>query len=144
MYIIFLIKIVDGAILRWIKSCVHANWTKYDIIMYYPLQTLTTPQQQELPVLEEEEVEEESHDKEDTPLESEEPTGQPAVEDDQSCDQNEDKPANQNNETLSEFLSNEVAYASSRHKAGVLPPHGLPCLRELLRFLISIINTTDR
>ena len=61
-----------------------------------------------------------------------------------SCDLNEDDPTNQNNGTALEVVSNDVACASSRHKAGVLPPHGLPCLRELLRFLISIINTTDR
>ena len=95
-------------------------------------------------MLEEEEVDEESHDNEATPPESEEPTEQSAVQDDQSHDQPVDKLTNQSNGMLSEFLSSEVAYASSRHKAGVLPPHGLPCLRELLRFLISIINTTDR
>ena len=63
---------------------------------------------------------------------------------DESRDQPGDKLTNQNNGILSEIVSNDVACASSRHKAGVLPPHGLPCLRELLRFLISIINTTDR
>ena len=97
-------------------------------------------------MVEEEEVDEESHDNDATPLEieSEEPTEQAAVDDNQSHDQSEGKLTNQSNGMLSDFLSSEVAYASSRHKAGVLPPHGLPCLRELLRFLISIINTTDR
>ena len=94
--------------------------------------------------MEEEEVDEESHDNEAKPPESEEPTEQSPVDDDQSHDQPEDKPTNQSNGMLSEFLSSEVACVSSRHKAGVLPPHGLPCLRELLRFLISIINTSDR
>ena len=113
----------------------------------FPMQTLTTAQQ-ELPVLEEEEAEEEeSHDIQELPAESAESAEQPksaTSAEDESHDQTEDKLANQNDGTLSEFMSNEVACASSRHKAGVLPPHGLPCLRELLRFLISIINTTDR
>lgn len=106
------------------------------------VQTLTTPLQ-ELPVLEEEEVEEdESHDNQAPPTENREPTDQSEVPtDDQSHDRTEGKLTSG---TLSEFLSNDVACASSRHKAGVLPPHGLPCLRELLRFLVSIINATDK
>ena len=117
---------------------------------YYNIhtQTLTTAQQ-ELPVLEEEEdaEEQQSHDKDETPpTDNKETAEQVETSEDQSRDQMENKLTNQSNgSALTEFLSNEVACASSRHKASVqLPPYGLPCLRELLRFLISIINSTDR
>ena len=103
-------------------------------------QTLTTPQQ-ELPALQEEE---ESQETQEPPADSADLAEQPENAEDESHDQAEDKLTNQNNGILSEIVSNDVACASSRHKAGVLPPHGLPCLRELLRFLNSIINTTDR
>ena len=117
----------------------------FDLILYtWFVQTLTTAQQ-ELPVLEEEEVEgvdSMSNDKDESPpTENEEPTEQSEAPENQSHDLAENKLSNG---TLSEFLSNEVACASSRHKAGVLSPYGLPCLRELLRFLISIINSSDR
>ena len=108
------------------------------------VQTLTTPQQ-ELPALQEEETEEEeSQEGQVPPAESADSVEQPENTEDELHDQSEDKLTNQNNGALSEIVSNDVACASSRHKAGMLPPHGLPCLRELLRFLISIINTTDR
>ena len=131
--------------LLWLSHSVLSNLVSLLFPSTLYIQTLTTPQQ-ELPVLEEEEVEEdESHDNEAPLTENREPTDQCEVPtDDQSHDQTEGKLTNQNNGTLSEFLSNDVACASSRHKAGVLPPHGLPCLRELLRFLISIVNATDK
>ena len=88
--------------------------------------------------------EEESQETQEPPADSADLAEQPENAEDESHDQAEDKLTNQNNGILSEIVSNDVACASSRHKAGVLPPHGLPCLRELLRFLISIINTTDR
>ena len=107
------------------------------------VQTLTTPQQ-ELPALQEEEAEEEeSQETQEPPAENAESAEQ-SKSADESRDQAKDELTNQNDGILSEIVSNDVACASSRHKAGVLPPHGLPCLRELLRFLISIINTTDR
>lgn len=114
------------------------------IVFFHLVQTLTTPQQ-ELPVLQEEEAEEEeSQEPQEPPAENAESAEQPESAEDESHDQSEDKLTNHSNGILSEIVSNDVACASSRHKAGVLPPHGLPCLRELLRFLISIINATDR
>lgn len=43
-----------------------------------------------------------------------------------------------------EFVSGDVFSATSRHKHGTLVPYGLPCVRELLRFLVSIINMRER
>ena len=43
-----------------------------------------------------------------------------------------------------EFVSSDVCYVTSRHKHGTLAPYGLPCIRELLRFLVSIINMRER
>ena len=43
-----------------------------------------------------------------------------------------------------EFVSSDVCYVTSRHKHGTLVPYGLPCIRELLRFLVSIINMRER
>ena len=37
-----------------------------------------------------------------------------------------------------------VAIAPHRHKPGTMCPYGLPCVKELLRFLTSIINVTER
>ncbi|XP_064404547.1 Golgi-specific brefeldin A-resistance guanine nucleotide exchange factor 1-like isoform X2 [Halichondria panicea] len=37
-----------------------------------------------------------------------------------------------------------VAIAPHRHKPGALCPYGLPCVKELLRFLTSIINTSEK
>lgn len=37
-----------------------------------------------------------------------------------------------------------VAIAPHRHKAGGRSPYGLPCVRELLRFLTSIINNDEK
>lgn len=42
------------------------------------------------------------------------------------------------------FISSDVISATSRHKHGTLVPYGLPCVRELLRFLASIINMRER
>lgn len=42
------------------------------------------------------------------------------------------------------FVSSDVISATSRHKHGTLVPYGLPCIRELLRFLASIINMRER
>ena len=95
--------------------------------------------------MEEETEEEESQETREPPVDSADSAEQPDVNaEDESHDQTEDNLTNQNSGTLSEIVSNDVACASSRHKAGILPPHGLPCLRELLRFLISIINSLDR
>ena len=44
---------------------------------------------------------------------------------------------------VSEFASGEVFNAATRHKHSSTP-YGLPCVRELVRFLISIINVRDR
>ena len=43
-----------------------------------------------------------------------------------------------------EFVSSDVITATSRHRQGTLTPYGLPCVRELLRFLVSIINVKER
>ena len=43
-----------------------------------------------------------------------------------------------------QFVSSDVISAVSRHKHGTLAPYGLPCVRELLRFLVSIINMRER
>ena len=43
-----------------------------------------------------------------------------------------------------EFVSGDVFSAVSRHKQGTLLPYGLPCVRELLRFLVSLINMRER
>ncbi|CAI8046654.1 Golgi-specific brefeldin A-resistance guanine nucleotide exchange factor 1 [Geodia barretti] len=43
-----------------------------------------------------------------------------------------------------EFVSSDVITATSRHRQGTLAPYGLPCVRELLRFLVSIINVKER
>ena len=44
-----------------------------------------------------------------------------------------------------DFVSSDVCFVSSRHKHVSSPvPYGLPCVRELLRFLVSIINSRDR
>ena len=43
-----------------------------------------------------------------------------------------------------EFVSSDVIAATSRHRHGTLAPYGLPCVRELLRFLVSIINMKER
>ena len=43
-----------------------------------------------------------------------------------------------------EFVSSDVIAAASRQKQGTLAPYGLPCVRELLRFLVSIINIRER
>lgn len=37
-----------------------------------------------------------------------------------------------------------VAMAPLRHKPGAMSPYSLPCVRELLRFLTSIVNTAER
>ncbi len=43
------------------------------------------------------------------------------------------------------LVSSDICYVSSRHKHGSSPqPYGLPCVRELLRFLISITNPRDK
>ena len=43
-----------------------------------------------------------------------------------------------------EFVSGDVFSGTSRHRHGTLVPYGLPCVRELLRFLVSIINMRER
>ena len=43
-----------------------------------------------------------------------------------------------------EFVSGDVFSAVSRHKQSTLVPYGLPCVRELLRFLVSLINMRER
>ena len=43
-----------------------------------------------------------------------------------------------------EFVSSAVISAASRQRQGTLAPYGLPCVRELLRFLVSIINIRER
>ena len=47
-------------------------------------------------------------------------------------------------EAPSDFVSSDVCYVTSRHKHVTLVPYGLPCVRELLRFLVSIINMRER
>lgn len=42
------------------------------------------------------------------------------------------------------FVSSDVISATSRHKHLTLVPYGLPCVRELLRFLASFINMRER
>ncbi len=37
-----------------------------------------------------------------------------------------------------------VAVAPHRHKPGAMCPYGLPCVKELLRFLTSIISNSDK
>ncbi len=37
-----------------------------------------------------------------------------------------------------------VAIAPHRHKPGHMCPYGLPCVKELLRFLTSIINSSEK
>ena len=37
-----------------------------------------------------------------------------------------------------------VAIAPLRHKPGALSPYSVPCVRELLRFLTSIMNAAER
>ena len=43
-----------------------------------------------------------------------------------------------------ELVSSDICYVASRHKRATLMPYGLPCIRELLRFLVSIINMRER
>ena len=55
----------------------------------------------------------------------------------------ESESANQSSE------ANDMALGNGGEEKGVvkdkvLTPYGLPCVRELLRFLVSIINTQDR
>jgi len=93
-------------------------------------QTLTTPQnesenKEQLDTVEEEE-EGESHDPE-VPIETET----------ESHDQ-------EGVESTKEFVSSDVFNVTTRHKHGSFTPYGLPCVRELMRFLISIINVRDR
>lgn len=73
------------------------------------------------------------------PAESTDQSDEVAVE---SHDQEPD-PANETPEDNSEELES-VAKEKEEVKDKVLTPYGLPCVRELLRFLVSIINTQDR
>ena len=59
--------------------------------------------------------------------------------------ENDDTKSTGGESTGVDMLSTQVAMASIRHKHGDMsPPYGLPCVRELLRFLITIINPEDK
>ena len=53
-------------------------------------------------------------------------------------------PSDKPEEPPSEFVSSDVCYVTSRHKHVTVVPYGLPCVRELLRFLVSITNMRER
>ena len=54
-----------------------------------------------------------------------------------------DSAVEETNKILEEELVSEDKSATLE-KEKVLTPYGLPCVRELLRFLVSIITTQDR
>ena len=58
--------------------------------------------------------------------------------------QEDGEPVSKPETQQAQFVSSDVFSAVSRHKHGTLVPYGLPCVRELLRFLVSIINMRER
>ena len=103
----------------------------YSVVISY-LQTLS-----QLPVVEErgetpelpEDNEEESHDTEPKSNDQDE--------------KSDDQEAESHDQSHDEGVSS-VAIAPHRHKPGAMCPYGLPCVKELLRFLTSIINVAER
>jgi len=137
-------------------------------IYFFPflIQTLTTPQsehenkQLSAAVGEEEEVEEEEEGSQDPEVPIETKPSDQLNESGESHDQGVESisfnivvqisssivfclESTNQSAAVSEFASGEVFNAATRHKHSSTP-YGLPCVRELVRFLISIINVRDR
>ncbi len=113
------------------------------------LQTLihegTTENEQLETVAEDEEEEEVSNDQFDTATTETDEMNQSDEKVDSDDREEQLEPTEEDEEGKQDFVSSDVCYVSSRHKHGSSPqPYGLPCVRELLRFLISITNTRDR